>query len=452
VGENDHNSQQHNLAVVIGLGKTGLSCVRFLTHRGYEVVVMDSRKRPPELEALRRELPDLPLLLGRFDADLIDRSELLVTSPGVALTEPVLADALERGKQVVGDIELFTRYAKAPVVAITGSNGKSTVTTLLGEMAQYAGRCVRIGGNIGTPALALIKDDEPDLYILELSSFQLETTYSLNPAVSVVLNVSQDHLDRYDDMAEYAEVKASIYRGDGVCVVNLDDPLVAGMDQHAKRMSVGFTLNAPADSSQFGLLKYQGEEWLACGDESLLPVSQLRLAGRHNVANALAALALGSAAGLPMAAMVEVLPAFIGLAHRCQWVAQAHGVTWYNDSKATNVGAAVAAIEGMSGPVVLIAGGQAKGQDFSALKRTVEAHCRAVVLMGEDANDIADVLAGCVAVEHADDMADAVAKAKAMAEVGDSVLLSPACASFDMFDGFEARGREFAAAVRRVSP
>ncbi len=444
------SNQQPTRALVIGLGKTGLSCARFLARRGYEVAVMDSRARPPGLEELRHSLPDLPLFLGRFDSGPVEQAELVVVSPGVALTEPVVVEAVRRGQTVVGDIELFARHARAPVVAITGSNGKSTVTTLLGEMARYAGKEVRVGGNIGTPALELLQEDEPDLYILELSSFQLETTRSLNPAAAVVLNVSQDHLDRYDNMAHYAETKASIYRGDGVMVLNLDDPVVAGMEQRGRR-SLAFTLNPPAGESVFGLLAHEGESWLARGDEPLLPLSRLRLAGRHNVANVLAALALGSAVELPMAAMLAVLPAFIGLAHRCQWVAQVQGVSWYNDSKATNVGAAVAAIEGMPGEVVLIAGGQAKGQDFAALREAVERRCRAVVLMGEDGAQIGAELAGCVPLQRADSMADAVAKAKAVARPGDTVLLSPACASFDMFSGFEERGQQFAAAVRRVS-
>lgn len=446
----DNNKQQMPSAVVIGLGKTGLSCARFLVDRGFEVVVMDSRDTPPGLNELRQELPGLALVLGRFDAGQIERADLLIVSPGVSLKTPVLAAAIAAGKQAIGDIELFARYAGAPLVAITGSNGKSTVTTLLGEMAQYAGQRVRVGGNIGTPALELLQGEAPDLYILELSSFQLETTHSLNPAAAVVLNVSQDHLDRYEGMVEYADAKAGIYAGDGVMVINLDDPVVAGMHRSGRR-GIGFTLNKPQDEGQFGLLEHDGQLWLARGSERLLPASRLRLAGRHNIANALAALALGTAVGLPMAAMLAVLPEFIGLAHRCQWVAQTHGVTWYNDSKATNVGASVAAIEGMPGGVVLIAGGQAKGQDFAPLKEAVEQHCRAVVLIGEDAAQIQEALADCVPVAQAGNMADAVGQAKRMAEAGDSVLLSPACASFDMFSGFEERGRQFAAAVRRAS-
>ena len=437
-------------AVVLGMGKTGLSCARFLARRGCRVVVMDSRAQPPGLAELRRDLPRVESVTGGFDDGLISQAGLVVVSPGVALDEPAVAAALSRGQQVVGDIELFARYAQAPVIAITGSNGKSTVTTLVAEMARRAGKAVGVGGNIGTPALTLIEAGVPDLYVLELSSFQLETATSLNPAAAVVLNVSQDHLDRYDDMEHYAATKARIYDGDGVMVINLDDPRVAAMARPGRKQ-IGFTLGRPANDDQFGLIERDGQRWLGCGEEALLPLVSMRLAGHHNVANALAALALGRAVGLPMDAMVAVLPEFGGLPHRCQWLAEIDGVNWFNDSKATNVGAAVAAIEGMAGKVVLIAGGQAKGQEFAPLKEAVAGHCRAVVLMGADAPLIEAVLDGCVATQIVASMSEAVARARELARPGDSVLLSPACASFDMFKGFEDRGEQFAAAVGRVA-
>ena len=445
-----NNNLQKTKAVVVGLGKTGVSCARFLTRQGCDVVVMDSRQAPPGLDELRQELPDVDVVLGRFDEAIIEQAELFVVSPGVSLKEPVIANAIATGKQAIGDVELFARYAKAPVVAITGSNGKSTVTTLLGEMAQYAGKEVRVGGNIGTPALALIKDKEPDLYVLELSSFQLETTYSLNSVAAVVLNISQDHLDRYHDMAEYAAAKKRVYRGDGVMLINLDDSVVAEFDCR-DRKTIAFTLHEPHEDNQFGLINRDGKTWLVRGSECLMPTSDIRLAGSHNVANVLAALALGSVVELPMASMLRVLPEFIGLDHRCQWVGKTFGVTWYNDSKATNVGASVAAITGMPGNVVLIAGGQGKGQDFSPLKEAIEKRCRAVVLMGEDAPLIKGALEDCVPVYCVSSLSDAVEQAKIIAQSGDSVLLSPACASFDMFSGFEDRGKQYAAAVRRIS-
>ncbi len=436
--------------VVLGLGRTGLSCARFLARHGHGVTVMDSRAEPPALDALRAQVPGAEVVVGGFDEARLEGAELVVVSPGIPSDAPILEAARQRGIDVIGDIELFARHAKAPVVAITGSNGKSTVTTLLGQMAQIAGKLVRVGGNIGVPALDLLGEWEPDLYILELSSFQLETTHSLAPQAAVVLNVSQDHLDRYPSLDAYAATKARIYRNASVAVVNLDDPKVAAMVEPGRR-SFGFTLAAPQGRDQFGIIEHEGERWLARGEEALLPVSKVRLVGRHNLANVLACLALGTAAGLPMEAMLRVLPAFTGLDHRCQWVAEVRGIDWYNDSKATNVGATVAAIEGMERPVVLIAGGQAKGQDFAPLREAVERHCRALVVMGEDGPLIEQAVGGAAEVARAADMGEAVERAAALARPGDVVLLSPACASFDMFDGFESRGHEFAAAVRRLA-
>lgn len=435
--------------VIIGLGKTGLSCARYLTGQGYDVTVVDSRRDPPGLDALRAELPHIPVVLGSFDAAAITKAELIVISPGVAINQPAIAEAIARGVPVVGDIELFAQKVTAPVVAITGSNGKSTVTTLVYEMARQAGKNVRVGGNLGIPALDLLEDSEPDLYVLELSSFQLETTRSLNAVAATVLNISQDHLDRYQDMDEYIAAKYRIFQGDGAVIINLDDPVVRHWCP-AGRTCLRFGLGEPLSDTDFGLRQHQGETWLAQGQELLMPMTQLRIAGMHNVANALAALALGSAAGLPRAAMIEALRVFKGLPHRCQWIAEQDGVTWYNDSKATNVGAAVAAINGMSGKVVLIAGGLGKGQDFRPLQPVVADKCRAVILIGKDASQLKAALGDEVPVFFAANLGEVVAKARDLAQPGDAVLLSPACASFDMFSGYEDRGEQFAAAVQRV--
>ena len=434
--------------VIVGLGKTGLSCARFLHRRGWPVTVMDSHREPVALETLRRDMPEVPVVLGGLDKILLAKAELLVVSPGVPLSQPAIAEAMARGVPVVGDIELFAEQARAPVVAVTGSNGKSTVTTLVGDMARQAGREVRIGGNIGTPALELLQDREPDLYVLELSSFQLETTHSLNATAAVVLNISEDHLDRYRDMSDYTEAKRRIFRGDGVMVINLDDPVAAQWCEPGRQW-YGFTLAAPADANQFGVLPIGDKDWLCLGCEPLLPADALKVAGWHNVANVLAALALGTAVGLPMEAMIEVARRFAGLPHRCQWVAEQDGVTWYNDSKATNVGATVAAIGGIAGRVVLIAGGQGKGQDFSPLRPVVADRCRAVILVGQDASLLASVLGDVAPVRYAANLGEAVACAHEAAQPGDAVLLSPACASFDMFAGYEDRGEQFCAAVER---
>lgn len=435
--------------IVVGLGKTGLACARFLTERGEEVLVMDSSHEPSALSALRRDIPNLEPMLGELDADVLCTAARIIVSPGVPLYHPAILTARNAGVEIIGDIELFARYAKAPVVAITGSNGKSTVTALLNEMAKAAGVDVRMGGNIGTPVLELLQQDEPELYVLELSSFQLEATSSLNAKASVVLNLSQDHLDRYSSMEEYAAAKRRIFHGDGVVVLNRDDVVVSAWVSAARNCR-WFGMQAPRDDRDFGVVERDGQSYLARGDELLLALSEMKLVGSHNVANALAALALGDAVGLSMAGMLQALRNFAGLAHRCQWVVEQDGIHWYNDSKATNVGAAVAAISGMANPVVLIAGGLGKGQDFAPLREVVAKHCRAVVVMGRDASQIKTALADVVPVRMAANLGEVVSVARELAQAGDVVLLSPACASFDMFSGYEDRGEQFVAAVHRA--
>lgn len=434
--------------IIVGLGKTGLSCARFLAREGCDVLVVDSRAEPPGIQVLRDELPDVEIRLGAFDSALFKLADMLVVSPGVSLRAPAIAVAVEAGVEVVGDVELFARHANAPVVAITGSNGKSTVTMLIGEMAQAAGKDVRVGGNIGTPALDLLQANEPDLYVLELSSFQLETTLSLKAEVAVVLNVSQDHLDRYHNMQEYAEAKYRIYNGATHKFVNLDDPVVAKWQGDAGWH--GFSLSTPESETDFGLIERNGQAWLAKGEACLMLASELKLTGRHNVANALAALALGGSVGLNMASMLETLRRFAGLPHRCQWLAKHNGVNWYNDSKATNVGAAVAAVNGMPGKVVLLAGGEGKGQDFSALKTALASNGRAAIVFGRDADLLAQSIDKAVPVHRVATLKQAVEMASRVAQEGDAVLLAPACASFDMFSSYEERGNQFAAAVAEV--
>jgi UDP-N-acetylmuramoylalanine--D-glutamate ligase len=434
--------------LIVGLGATGLSCARFLVRQGVEVAVTDSRQQPPALADMQKELPGVALFLGGFDVDAFARAGRIVVSPGVSLREPLLKDAQQRGIEIIGDIELFARTAAAPVVAITGSNGKSTVTALLGAMASYAGRDVRVGGNLGTPALDLIREQEPDLYVLELSSFQLETVNSLRCQAATVLNVSPDHLDRYDSIDTYVRAKQQIYSGAKVQVVNRDDPVASALAWGTGSI-IGFSLNAP-DAQDFGLLDSPAGSWIVKGDERWLAAADVRMPGRHNLANALAALALGDAVGLPRQAMLHVLRAFQGLPHRTQWVAECRGVRWLNDSKATNIGAALAAIQGLDGPLVLIAGGLGKGADFGELAAGMGEHVKAVVLLGEAAAEIEQALDGRVRTEHAQNMADAVRRAAAMAVAGDTVLLSPACASFDMFKGYQERGALFMRAVQEL--
>lgn len=440
--------------LIVGLGVTGLSCARFLVAQGVAVAVTDSRTNPPGLDVLQKELSGTAIFVGGFEADAFERADVLLLSPGVSLREPLVAEARARGAEILGDVELFARLVNTPVIAITGSNGKSTVTTLVGAMAQAAGRHVAVGGNIGTPVLDLLAHaDDPsahDLYVLELSSFQLETTHSLETVAATILNISEDHMDRYSSLADYTAAKARIFHGSDVLIVNRDDARVTATLEMLRcgRRLIHFGLQ-PAAAGDFGLCQAQGEDWLCLGNELLIPAARLRMRGRHNIANALAALALGQAAGLPMTAMLDALQHFDGLRHRCQWLGEYNGVDWYNDSKATNVGAALAAINGVEAEkVVLIAGGQGKEQDFGPLADLLQQRARAVVLLGEDSDVIEAALQNSLSTEalsicHAQNMDEAVKHAAILAQTGDAVLLSPACASFDMFTGFEQRGEVF---------
>jgi UDP-N-acetylmuramoylalanine--D-glutamate ligase len=438
--------------IVVGLGKSGMSVVRHLARRGLPFAVVDTRANPPELAALKAQYPDVEVRCGVLDPDFLCRASELLVSPGLAVTTPALQAAAAKGVKLSGDIELFAREAKAPIIAITGSNAKSTVTTLVGEMAAAAGRKVAVGGNLGTPALDLLCD-EVELYVLELSSFQLETTDRLDAEVATCLNVSEDHMDRYDGLPAYHQAKHRIFRGARQVVINRDDrlsrPLVAD-----DIPTWSFGLGKP-DFKGFGLFEENGERYLAFQFDALMPASQLKIRGAHNQSNALAALALGHAVGLPMEAMLATLRTFSGLAHRCQWVGERRGVAYYDDSKATNVGAALAAIDGLGsdidGELVLIAGGDGKGADFSALHSPVQHQCRAVVLLGRDAERLAAALDGAAPIHRVQTLQEAVELAARLAQPGDAVLLSPACASLDMFENFEDRGRQFAAAVGALS-
>jgi UDP-N-acetylmuramoylalanine--D-glutamate ligase len=434
-------------ALVLGLGRTGLSCARHLQRRGVAVRVADTRADPPGAGALRAQVPAAELHTGPFDAGLLEDVALVLISPGLALAEPLAVEAAGRGLPVVGDVELFAHEAAAPVAAVTGTNGKSTVTALLAEVANAAGRRALAGGNLGEPALDLLERPVPELYVLELSSFQLETTHSLATATAVVLNVTPDHLDRYASLEDYAAAKARIFDGCGCAVVNADDPRVRAMPRAGQAVATFSLLDAGADY----FLARDPEPMLTCRGEPLLPVADLRLQGEHNAANALAVLALADALGLQRGPVLEALAAFGGLPHRAQWVAELAGVRYVDDSKGTNVGATIAAVAGLPGPLVLIAGGDGKNQDFAALRAAFAGKVRHAVLIGRDAPRLAATLAGVCTVEFCADMPAAVAAARAAAVAGDTVLLSPACASLDMFRDYAHRGEEFAAAVRRLA-
>jgi len=435
--------------LIVGLGKTGLSCARYLSAQGIEVAITDSREKPPELASLSAELPHVAVFTGGFDEQVFSSADELIVSPGVSLKHPLIKQAMDQGKTILGDVELFAQHVSAPSIVITGSNGKSTVTSLVGIMAREAGKDVRVGGNIGKPVLELIEDEEPDCYVLELSSFQLEYTQSLNAKVATVLNLSEDHMDRYDDFQEYVDAKKRVFRGNGIMVLNRDDERVMAMAEPVRKI-ISFGLQ-PAESNQYGLNEYRGDQWLCRGDTRLLNREELLIPGKHNIANALAALAIGEAAGFSQSAMLTALKGFKGLPHRSQFVMELNGVRWYNDSKGTNVGATEAALSGLDGKVVLIAGGEGKGADFSRLQTVVKDKARALVLLGKDAELIADALNGLCVTVFAEDMEDAVNKAASLALEGDAVLLSPACASFDMFTGFEHRGDVFMQMVGRLT-
>ena len=435
--------------VVFGLGATGLSCARFLHRRGLPFAIVDTREQPPELAALQAEMPGVPVYAGQWPEDLLTGASELIVSPGIALDQADVAAARAAGANIVGDIDLFVREAAAPVVGITGSNAKSTVTELVGQMAHTAGLNAGVGGNLGTPALELL-DPARELYVLELSSFQLERAGKLGLAVASVLNVSADHLDRHGSMPRYHQAKHRIFQGCGTAVVHRGDPLTVPPLAEGMEI-VEWSLGEP-DLKGFGLRNDGGREMICHGFQSLMPAAEIGLAGRHNLGNALAALALGHAAGLPTAAMLTALRQFTGLPHRCQPVADRNGVRYVNDSKGTNIGAATAALNGLGGDhdVVLIAGGQGKGADFRELRPAVQRHCRHVLVMGEDALPIARALDDIVPVERVQDIPEAVQRAAVLARPGDTVLLSPACASFDMFRGYAARGEAFTAAVRAL--
>ncbi len=442
--------------LVLGLGETGLSALRWLKTQGANLSAADTRETPPGMDALHNEMPEVPVHSGPFSAQLFEKIDLAVISPGVALSEPAIQAAVKNGLSVVGDVELFAQFrpAAAKVIAITGSNGKTTVTSLVGQICQTAGLKTIVAGNIGLPVLDSLAMATPDVYVLELSSFQLETTHSLQVDAATMLNLSEDHMDRYDSLQDYAIAKAHIFYQASLQVLNLDDAW-SMMLARPKLPQLSFGLSEQAD---FSLRQIDGESWLCEGEKQLVNSQDLKIAGLHNAANALAAVALCRAIGIDYAPIIQTLYNFKGLPHRVEWVANIDEVDYYDDSKGTNVGASCAALAGMykgglPQKVVLIAGGDGKGQDFSPLAHAVKANARAVVLMGRDADKIeAALLATDIALYRALDLPEAVSIARKLAHNGDAVLLSPACASFDMFKNYVHRAEVFVAAVMAMQP
>ncbi|MFA6037518.1 MAG: UDP-N-acetylmuramoyl-L-alanine--D-glutamate ligase [Legionellales bacterium] len=425
--------------IVVGLGITGLSVVRYLKKQNFDVMVMDSRENPPGLTEVKTEFPEIKCLLGRFDSALLATAQEIILSPGIALAHPDLHAAKQKNIPIVGDIELFARAVKKPVVAITGTNGKSTVTTMVGELARDAGVRVAIGGNLGKPALDLL-DDNIDLYVLELSSFQLETTYSLAPSVAILLNITPDHDDRYPHLQDYINAKQHVFHHAQLAVYNRADPLTTPKLPVKQMQSFG--LDVPNDHN-LGIKEKQ----LVWGDKILFPADQLASQRPNFVNNALAALSVVCYFNWSFASAAQTLHAFKGLRHRCELVLNKNGVRWYNDSKATNVGATIAALMDVAadikGQQIIILGGVGKGADFSDLTAPLNRYAKHVILLGEAQHEIADILSPALPRTHVIDLQHAVQLAAKLAQNGDAVVLAPACASFDMFKDYNDRGNQF---------
>ena len=481
-------------SIIIGLGQTGISVARFLAHENIDFIVCDTRDSVANLADFQAEFPEVLIYLGKLDLSLLKSATRLIVSPGIAISTPAIAAAQQAGVEIIGDIELFVRHCAAPIIVITGSNGKTTTTTLVGEMAQASGFRVGIGGNIGTPALDLLGNDY-NFFILELSSFQLETTQSLKAAAAVCLNVSDNHMDRYPNFQEYVNAKNRIYKNSAISVINLDDPQ-SWQTANLSNNKIGFTVeNAPkpkdlkhcfvlkeekllnSPSSAPASLKLrrvdfslEGEVKEPAGrsvpvpsplrarvrgdqlaiyydDQFWLSVNDLPIKTKHHCANLLAAFALGSSCNFKKEAMLSVAKSFMGIPHRCQMVAEKNGVVWINDSKATTIAAATVAIENIgatiTGKIILIAGGDGKGANFTPFAKPISDYCRAVILLGRDAEQIAAILPKFIKPVFVKTLAEAVTQAVQFAETGDAVLLSPACASTDMFKNFVERGELF---------
>lgn len=440
---------QYRAATVVGLGVTGYSVARYLRARGLEVTVVDSRETPSLASEFRREFSAVETKFGAFREGQLNDADLIVASPGISLNDPALRDAKRHGAHIVGDIELFLQENTQPVIAITGSNGKSTVVTLVGEMCRSADLTPLVAGNIGLPPLdALTDSTEFDVAILELSSFQLETTSQVPAEASAILNISADHMDRYDSMGDYMLAKARILRGAKQAVLPRHDEWLNQITSVNAVLS--FELDEPTNDASFGVARKSGKRWLMKGDNKLMKLNDVPLTGLHNVKNVLSAFALVDSLNLPLKAVVKAVKEFNGLPHRMQTIAQHQSVLWVNDSKATNIGATVTALNNVEKDIVWIAGGQGKDADFTELQACVNPHIKHLVLIGDDADQIETALEGLLPMSRASDMQAAVDRAAELASQNSVVLLSPACASFDMFESFEHRGEEFAKSVNNL--
>lgn len=448
------HSNAANARLIIGLGETGLSCARYFTRLNLPFTLLDSRLNPPKLSEFQKEFPQVVYHLGPFDPKHFQNCKELIVSPGVDLNEKSINTAIQHYKlKPLGDIELFAQQALAPIIAITGSNAKGTVTSLVGKMIEQANLKVAVGGNIGKPVLDLLNEPIPNFYVLEISSFQLETTYSLHAKLASILNISPDHLDRHKTLATYIQAKQRIYQNCEIALWNREDSNTSPNYRAKKVISFGLD-PLKSDSQELSLQVINQKTFLTEDNKILLPVEKIPIKGRHNWANALAALTIGRAIGLDISAMLTALCQFKGLPHRCQWIKEHKGVTWYNDSKATNVGATLAALNGLgpaiSGKIILIAGGLAKGADFSLLNDSIKRYVKKMILIGRDAALLKTALENSTVIDMSADLAEAVKLAHHTAIEGDIVLLSPACASMDMFKNYEERGEVFSDLARGI--
>ncbi len=429
-----------NETVVIGLGDTGLSIASYLTEQQVPFKMVDTRAQPPKLNDFKQQFSEVEIYLGELNKSFFENVQQIIVSPGIDQTHPVLQTAIAQGAECFGDIELFVKQITAPIIAITGSNGKSTVTSLVTQMAQQAGVQAYAGGNLGPPALELLKFKNAELYVLELSSFQLESIYSMHPKVATVLNISPDHLDRHGDAHTYAAIKSRIYRNAETSVINLDDECVRNMSDSGNK--IYFTRSRPKNG-EFGVIEKNNNSFLAKGEKTLLNVKKLTLMGESGILNALAALAIGDSIHLPMDSMLQTLMNFQGLPHRLATVIETNNVLWVNDSKGTNIGATVSSLQSINNDIILIAGGVFKGGDLEQFCQAVSKHAKHVILFGQDADILQLALNNCVPVYRTENLRQSVHKAYALAQAGDTVLLSPACASFDMYENYIERGEDF---------
>ncbi len=442
--------------VIVGLGETGLSVAKHLAARKQSFKVIDSREHPPALETLKQLMPEIAIEVGELNQKTIIEASELVVSPGLSIKTPEIAAAAEQGIPITGDIDIFSKSVSKPIIAVTGSNGKSTVVAILAGILSKAGMNFGLGGNLDganfKPALDLLEEEEKDFYILELSSFQLETTEKLGAEVAVILNLSADHMDRYESLDEYHKAKLKIFNGCKNLVINRDDVYSYPVTElNVPIWDFGFS--RPGVNG-LGLLEEDGDQYLAFQFEKIISVNELNIFGQHNISNVLAAVGLALAIGIDLNIIRAAIKKFKGLPHRCEWVASVSGIDFYNDSKGTNVGATMAAVEGLGqhidGHIILIAGGVGKGAEFRSLVPVINRWGKEVILIGQDAVEMASNFDKDINTYFATDMEDAVTTAFEHGAAGDAVLLSPACASFDMFDNFQHRGHSFIKSVEKL--